>query len=146
MEITLHSLILASFIWCFDVCHLRPCPVCICLTGHEVAKDFKSFMTDLQVRLQRTRDNYTATQNEAESLMLRMLEQRKTVSDQAFHLALSLSLFFCFSSIGVFICVFIYFFCFLSSCLLALCTGNPFGWFWSVLVGFLFFFFCCVNG
>lgn len=49
-------------------------------TGHEVAKDFKSFMTDLQVRLQRTRDNYTATQNEAENLMHRMLEQRKNVS------------------------------------------------------------------
>lgn len=37
-------------------------------------------MTDLQVRLQRTRDNYTATQNEAENLMHRMLEQRKNVS------------------------------------------------------------------
>lgn len=46
--------------------------------GHEVAKDFKSFMTDLQVRLQRTRDNYNATQYEAENLMLKMLEARKT--------------------------------------------------------------------
>lgn len=48
--------------------------------GHEVAKDFKSFMTDLQIRLQRTRDNYHATQHEAQNLMLKMLEARKTVN------------------------------------------------------------------
>ncbi|KAI1301633.1 Rho GTPase-activating protein 26 [Halotydeus destructor] len=46
--------------------------------GHEAACEFKSFMTDLQVRLQRTRENYTATQNEAENLMQKMLEARKT--------------------------------------------------------------------
>jgi hypothetical protein len=50
------------------------------VAGHEVAKDFKSFMTDLQIRLQRTRDNYTATQHEAENLMMKMLEARKSVS------------------------------------------------------------------
>lgn len=49
--------------------------------GHEVAKDFKSFMTDLQIRLQRTRDNFMATHVEAETLMRKMLEVRKTVSD-----------------------------------------------------------------
>lgn len=30
----------------------------IFLTGHEVAKDFKSYMTDLQVRLQRVRIHF----------------------------------------------------------------------------------------
>lgn len=55
-------------------------PPTVVIAGHEVAKDFKSFMTDLQVRLQRTRDNYNATQYEAENLMLKMLEARKTVS------------------------------------------------------------------
>ncbi|XP_035213484.1 rho GTPase-activating protein 26-like isoform X2 [Stegodyphus dumicola] len=43
--------------------------------GHEVAKDFKSFMTDLQKRLQKTRENFTATQAEAEQLMKRLLEK-----------------------------------------------------------------------
>ncbi|XP_076319372.1 rho GTPase-activating protein 26-like isoform X2 [Tachypleus tridentatus] len=43
--------------------------------GHEVAKDFKSFMTDLQIRLQRTRDNYDATTCETSQLKLRMLEK-----------------------------------------------------------------------
>jgi hypothetical protein len=43
--------------------------------GHEVAKDFKSFMTDLQRRLQKTRENFTATHAEAEHLMKRFLEK-----------------------------------------------------------------------
>ncbi|XP_015790877.1 rho GTPase-activating protein 26 isoform X2 [Tetranychus urticae] len=45
--------------------------------GHEVAQDFKSFMRDLQIRLQRTRENYEATQNETQNLMKKMLEVRK---------------------------------------------------------------------
>ncbi|CAG2165864.1 unnamed protein product [Oppiella nova] len=43
--------------------------------GHEVAKEFKSIITDLQIRLQRTRANYETTQNETESLMNKMLEK-----------------------------------------------------------------------
>ncbi|UYV64601.1 ARHGAP42 [Cordylochernes scorpioides] len=42
--------------------------------GHEIAKDFKPIMTDLQLRLQRTRENYYATNDEAERFMKRMLE------------------------------------------------------------------------
>ena len=69
--------------------------------GHEVAKEFKSIITDLQIRLQRvslfiafsinellilfigvkTRANYETTQNETESLMNKMLEVRKNVSN-----------------------------------------------------------------
>ncbi|XP_054164115.1 rho GTPase-activating protein 26-like isoform X2 [Oppia nitens] len=45
--------------------------------GHEVAKEFKSLLNDLQIRLQRTRANYETTQNETESLMNKMLEVRK---------------------------------------------------------------------
>jgi len=57
--------------------------------GHEVAKEFKSFMTDLQIRLQRTRDNYNATQHEAQNLMLKMLEARKTVRKELLTLCLN---------------------------------------------------------
>uniref|UniRef100_A0A1E1X5U5 Putative oligophrenin-1 n=1 Tax=Amblyomma aureolatum TaxID=187763 RepID=A0A1E1X5U5_9ACAR len=46
--------------------------------GHEVAKEFNSFNTDLQVRLQKTRENFEATHNEAEHLMKKMLEVRTT--------------------------------------------------------------------
>ncbi|CAN8033021.1 unnamed protein product, partial [Ixodes persulcatus] len=44
--------------------------------GHEVAKEFNSFNTDLQVRLQKasTRENFEATHCEAEHLMQKMLE------------------------------------------------------------------------
>lgn len=43
--------------------------------GHEVAKEFNSFNTDLQVRLQKTRENFEATHCEAEHLMQKMLEK-----------------------------------------------------------------------
>lgn len=43
--------------------------------GHEVAKEFNSFNTDLQVRLQKTRENFEATHSEAEHLMKKMLEK-----------------------------------------------------------------------
>lgn len=43
--------------------------------GHEVAKEFNSFNTDLQVRLQKTRENFEATHSEAEHLMQKMLEK-----------------------------------------------------------------------
>uniref|UniRef100_T1JFW8 Rho GTPase-activating protein 26 n=1 Tax=Strigamia maritima TaxID=126957 RepID=T1JFW8_STRMM len=46
--------------------------------GHEVAKDFKPFMLELQVRLQKTRENFNSTRTETESLMNKMLEVRKT--------------------------------------------------------------------
>ncbi|XP_049268342.1 rho GTPase-activating protein Graf isoform X2 [Rhipicephalus sanguineus] len=49
--------------------------------GHEVAKEFNSFNTDLQVRLQKTRENFEATHNEAEHLMKKMLEVRTTPQD-----------------------------------------------------------------
>ncbi|ELU02748.1 hypothetical protein CAPTEDRAFT_224027, partial [Capitella teleta] len=43
--------------------------------GHEVAEDHKPFMTDLQLKLQKSRDNFETTRNEAKSLMERMLEK-----------------------------------------------------------------------
>lgn len=43
--------------------------------GYEVANEFKPFMTDLQRRLQRTRENFTATDNEAEQLKKKTLEK-----------------------------------------------------------------------
>ena len=48
--------------------------------GHEVAKDFKKFLTDLQIILQRTRDNYESTQNETDNLMKKMLEDKPSRS------------------------------------------------------------------
>ena len=52
--------------------------------GHEVAKDFKKFMTDLQIILQRTRDNYESTQNETDNLMKKMLEDKPSRSFVSF--------------------------------------------------------------
>ena len=52
--------------------------------GHEVAKDFKKFMTDLQIILQRTRDNYESTQNETDNLMKKMLEDKQSRSFVSF--------------------------------------------------------------
>ncbi|XP_055945434.1 rho GTPase-activating protein 26-like isoform X2 [Argiope bruennichi] len=43
--------------------------------GHEVAKDFKSFSTDLQKKLQKTRENFDATHAEAKQLMIKLLEK-----------------------------------------------------------------------
>lgn len=44
--------------------------------GHEVAKEFKSNMSDLQLRLQKTRENFSSTREEAQLLMNKMLETR----------------------------------------------------------------------
>ncbi|XP_014787913.1 rho GTPase-activating protein 26 [Octopus bimaculoides] len=44
--------------------------------GHEVAKEFKTNMSDLQLRLQNTRENFNSTRDEAELLMNKMLETR----------------------------------------------------------------------
>ncbi|XP_071452500.1 rho GTPase-activating protein 26 [Hetaerina americana] len=43
--------------------------------GHEVANDFKPFMRDLQLRIQKTRENFEATRDKTESLMRKMLEK-----------------------------------------------------------------------
>lgn len=43
--------------------------------GHEVAKDFKSFSTDLQKKLQKTRENFDATHAEAKQLMIKLLDK-----------------------------------------------------------------------
>lgn len=44
--------------------------------GHEVAKEFKNNMSDLQLRLQKTRENFSSTRDEAQLLMNKMLETR----------------------------------------------------------------------
>jgi len=46
--------------------------------GHEVAKDFKPYMTDLQIRVQKTRTNFQSSRNDIEALMRKMLEVRQT--------------------------------------------------------------------
>ncbi|XP_043224068.1 rho GTPase-activating protein 26-like isoform X1 [Amphibalanus amphitrite] len=48
--------------------------------GHELAKDSERSMTDLQARLQKTRDEFVATRTEVESLKNRTLEVRQTKS------------------------------------------------------------------
>ena len=52
--------------------------------GHEVAKDFKKFMTELQIILQRTRENYDSTQNETDNLMKKMLEDKSVRSFKSY--------------------------------------------------------------
>ncbi|RXG73504.1 Rho GTPase-activating protein 26 [Armadillidium vulgare] len=42
--------------------------------GHEVYNDYKNYMTDLQQRIQRTRENFNATRQEAELLKNKMSE------------------------------------------------------------------------
>ncbi|KAG1693198.1 Rho GTPase-activating protein 26 [Nymphon striatum] len=49
--------------------------------GHEVGKEFKSLMTDLQIRIQKTRDHFNETKDRATDLMKKNLEVRKTPSD-----------------------------------------------------------------
>ncbi|XP_048243771.1 rho GTPase-activating protein 26-like isoform X4 [Haliotis rufescens] len=50
--------------------------------GHEAAGEFKPYMLDLQMRLQKTRGNFESTSNQAEELMNKMLEVRGTTNDQ----------------------------------------------------------------
>ncbi|GAB6027268.1 hypothetical protein CHUAL_001553 [Chamberlinius hualienensis] len=45
--------------------------------GHETAKDFRPYMTNIQERVQKTRANFTAAHEKAETLMHKMLEVRK---------------------------------------------------------------------
>lgn len=45
--------------------------------GHEVAGDFKPYMRELQLRIQKTRENFDATRDKTESLMKKMLELRQ---------------------------------------------------------------------
>jgi len=46
--------------------------------GFEVAKDFKPFMTDLQIRVQKTRTNFQSGRENIEALKRKMLEVRQT--------------------------------------------------------------------
>jgi len=46
--------------------------------GHEVAKDFKPYMTDLQIRVQNTRENFKSSRDDIQALMKKMLEIRQT--------------------------------------------------------------------
>ncbi|XP_069957006.1 rho GTPase-activating protein 26 isoform X13 [Cherax quadricarinatus] len=48
--------------------------------GHEVFNDCSPYMRDLQVRVQRTRENFEATRQESVQLKNKMLEVRKTKS------------------------------------------------------------------
>ncbi|XP_050417323.1 rho GTPase-activating protein 26 isoform X4 [Patella vulgata] len=46
--------------------------------GHEASQDFKPFMIDCQQRLQKTRESFECTKEQAEQLMNKMLEVRGT--------------------------------------------------------------------
>ncbi|KAL1110502.1 hypothetical protein AAG570_008030, partial [Ranatra chinensis] len=48
--------------------------------GHEVAQDFKPYMSDLQLRIQKTRENFNATRDKTESLMKKTLEMKQAKS------------------------------------------------------------------
>ncbi|XP_070552662.1 rho GTPase-activating protein 26-like isoform X2 [Ptychodera flava] len=43
--------------------------------GHELRNEFKPYMTDLQLKLQTTRENFNSTRDETESLMKKMQER-----------------------------------------------------------------------
>lgn len=45
--------------------------------GHEVAEDYKKYMSDLQLTIQKTRENFDETRNQTESLKKKMLEVRQ---------------------------------------------------------------------
>lgn len=49
--------------------------------GHEVSEDFKPYMTDLQIKLQKCRENFDTTHEEAEALMNKLLEVRGAKQD-----------------------------------------------------------------
>jgi len=46
--------------------------------GHEVEKDFRPYMTELQVRVQNTRENFKSSRDDIQALMRKMLEVRQT--------------------------------------------------------------------
>ena len=54
-------------------------------SSHEVAKDHKPHMTELQSRIQTTRDHFNASREDIHALMRKMLEVRQSVS-QMFYL------------------------------------------------------------
>lgn len=47
--------------------------------GHEIAKDFRPYMMDIQEKLQKAQENFNAAHVEAESLMNKMLEKMSDV-------------------------------------------------------------------
>ena len=47
--------------------------------GHEIASDFYSVKMELQMRLQRTRNNFNMTQEETKCLRQKMLNNREKV-------------------------------------------------------------------
>ena len=49
-------------------------------SSHEVAKDHKPHMTELQSRIQTTRDHFNASREDIHALMRKMLEVRQSVS------------------------------------------------------------------
>ena len=49
-------------------------------SSHEVAKDHKPHMTELQSRIQTTRDHFNASREDIQALMRKMLEVRQSVS------------------------------------------------------------------
>jgi len=46
--------------------------------GHEASKDCKPYMTDLQIRVQNTRENFKSSRDDIQALMRKMLEVRQT--------------------------------------------------------------------
>ncbi|KAK3699940.1 hypothetical protein QZH41_016614 [Actinostola sp. cb2023] len=52
-------------------------------SGHEAFKDYMTYMTDLQLRLQNTRDRFSATKEQAETLMNKV--QQKAGSGELHH-------------------------------------------------------------
>ncbi|XP_024085876.1 rho GTPase-activating protein 26 [Cimex lectularius] len=46
--------------------------------GHDAAGDYRPYMTELQLRIQKTRENFNATRDKTESLMKKTLEMRQT--------------------------------------------------------------------
>ncbi|XP_053975640.1 rho GTPase-activating protein Graf-like isoform X2 [Hylaeus anthracinus] len=46
--------------------------------GHEVAKDFKPYMTELQLKIQKTRENFVATRDKTQSLKNKMMDMKKS--------------------------------------------------------------------
>ncbi|XP_076640290.1 GTPase regulator associated with FAK isoform X1 [Colletes latitarsis] len=53
--------------------------------GHEVAKDFKPYMTELQLKIQKTRENFLATRDKTESLMNKMKDMKKSAVETGVH-------------------------------------------------------------
>ncbi|KAJ8683220.1 hypothetical protein QAD02_019012 [Eretmocerus hayati] len=53
--------------------------------GHEVAKDFRPYMTELQLKIQKTRENFDATRDKTESLMNKMKDVKKSAIESGPH-------------------------------------------------------------